>query len=124
MKSLLIPFFLLSPVFAQVTPPTSIPLEETKSPFTSGDTLSNSRLFLNYSAEKSPTIHFGDHPVALPSGENISADLTFEHGHNHPATIHLRTSSDPSAQVITIPDSTISGSPANFQPLPGKDFSG
>ncbi|MEJ6829751.1 MAG: c-type cytochrome, partial [Akkermansiaceae bacterium] len=122
MKSLLIPFFLLSPVFAQVTPPTSIPLEETKSPFTSGDTLSNSRLFLNYSAEKSPTIHFGDHPVALPSGENISADLTFEHGHNHPATIHLRTSSDPSAQVITIPDSTISGSPANFQPLPGKDF--
>jgi len=125
MKSFLIPLSLLlsfSPIFAQVTPPTSIPAEKTHTNFTSGQNLSNFRLFLNYSSERPPVLNFGDYPLELPSGQNVTADLTFEHLPNHPATINLTSSGDPTTRRIEIPNTLVTDGATSFAPRPGKDF--
>ncbi|MGJ8696885.1 MAG: DUF6797 domain-containing protein [Verrucomicrobiaceae bacterium] len=127
MKSLLIPSLtlslLLSPsLHAQSPPPTSIPAEKTHQPYTPGTPLNNSRLYLRYSAEKSPTIELDDFSLPLPTGQNLTADLTFEHLPNHPATIHLTTSNDPTTRRIEIPNSLVPQGPVSFKPRPGKNF--
>ncbi|MGC6583018.1 MAG: LamG-like jellyroll fold domain-containing protein, partial [Akkermansiaceae bacterium] len=122
MKSLLIPILVVTSLSAQVSPPTSVPAEDTLTPFTSGDSLNNSRLFLSYSAEKIPIVKFGDYSLELPAGENLTADLTYEHLPNHPATIHLKSSGDPTTQRFEIPNSRFSDRAVDFTPLPGKDF--
>ena len=115
---------------AQDVPPTSIPLESTRTSLLSKasnnlvkhDPQTNFRLFLNYSSAKNITLKFSDHPVELPSGEKVTAELTYEHIPNSPALIHLTTSADPTAKRIEIPDSHVADGNVAFKSLPGKDF--
>lgn len=131
-KCLLAALTLLAPLSlpAQDAPPTSVPVEQTKTSLLSRvpnvlvphDPQTNFRLFLNYSSEKNLTLKFGDHPVELPAGEKATADLTFEHLPNTPALIHLTTSGDPTTKRIEIPKSLVADGNVAFKPLPGKDF--
>ncbi|MBR9758679.1 hypothetical protein GYB43_00055 [bacterium] len=133
MKSTLLPgIFLLSFALShgQDVPPTSIPLEKTRTSLLSEDSSSlsydkavtNFRLFLNYSAKKNFKLKLGDHAIDLTPGEKTSADLRFEHLPNSPALVHLATSSDPTVQRIEIPNTLVSDSTVAFKPLPGKNF--
>ena len=114
----------------QDVPPTSVPLEKTRTSLLSKDSSSlsydkavtNFRLFLNYSAKQNFKLKLGDHAIDLPSGEKTSADLKFEHLPNSPALVHLATSSDPTMQRIEIPNTLVSDSTVAFKPLPGKNF--
>ena len=128
------PFFaalaLVPALFAQTAPPTSVPLEKTKTSLLTEDgrfpkevpPQTNFRLFLRYSAEDPVTVKFGDHPVELPAGQNTTADLTFEHLPQFPAVIHLTTGGDPTARRIEVPNSRVVDAADAFKPLPGKDF--
>lgn len=115
---------------AQIAPPTSVPIEETKTSLladvpdtlTKHDPKTNFRLFLKYSSKKNLTLKLGSHPVELPSGENATADLTFEHLPNTPALIHFNTSGDPTTKRIEIPNSTVSDGNHTNQSLPGENF--
>ena len=133
MKRTLLPgLFLLSFTLShgQDVPPTSIPLEKTRTSLLSEDSSSlsydkavtNFRLFLNYSAKKNFKLKLGDHAIDLTPGEKTSADLRFEHLPNSPALVHLATSSDPTVQRIEIPNTLVSDSTVAFKPLPGKKF--
>lgn len=131
-KRILTALGLITPLIlsAQDVPPTSVPLESTKTSLLSTtpntlvkhDLQTNFRLFLNYTSTKNITLKFGDHPVELPSGEKVTADLTYEHLPNSPALIHLTTSGDPTAKRIEIPNSLVSDGNVAFKPLPGTDF--
>jgi len=114
----------------QDAPPTSIPLEKTKTSLLSNDPSSlrhekpatNFRLHLNYSAKNNFKLMLGSHGIELPSGGNRTADVSFEHLPNSPALAHLTLSGDPVTQRIEIPNSTVSDGKTAFKPLPGKDF--
>ena len=96
---------------AQVLPPTSVPVNKTKTSLLTKqadqlaqhDLQANFRLFLNYSAKSDFIVKFGDHPVKVPAGEKVTADFTFEHLPNSSALIHLSTSGDPTAKRIEVP---------------------
>ncbi len=133
MKKLLLAALALlaSPLLnAQAAPPTSVPVDMTKTSFLSKsldqlaqhDPRTNFRFFLNYSAKINFTVKFGDHPVELPAGENATAEFTFEHLPNSPALIHLSTSGDPTTKRIEIPGTLVTDGNTAFKPLPGKDF--
>ena len=133
MKRTLFPgLFLLSFALShgQDVPPTSIPLEKTRTSILSKDSSSldygnpatNFRLFLNYTSAKSFSLNLGGHPIELPAGDKSTASLTFEHLPDSPALVHLSTSGDPTIQRIEIPNTLISGGDVAFKPLPGKDF--
>ncbi|MDA7888610.1 c-type cytochrome, partial [Akkermansiaceae bacterium] len=108
----------LTSTHGQEVPPTSIPLEKTKTSLLSNDTSSlsldkpftNFRLFLHYSAKDNFKLKLGNHAIDLPSGAKQSADLNFEHLPDSPAVVHLTTSSDPTAQRIEFPDSIVRSS--------------
>lgn len=131
-KRFLAAFTLLASLslIAQVAPPTSTPIEKTKTSLLATNpnelasvvSQTNFRLFLNYTAPKNFLVQFGDHPIEIPAGENATADFTFEHLPNSPALIHLTTSGDPTTKRIEIPDSLIAEGNVAFKPLPGKDF--
>ncbi|MDG1072320.1 MAG: c-type cytochrome [Akkermansiaceae bacterium] len=133
MKRTLFPgLFLLSSALShgQDVPPTSVPLEKTRTSLLSKDSSSldhenpatNFRLFLNYTSPKSFTLSLGRHPIELPAGDKSTASLTFEHLPDSPALVHLSTSGDPTVQRIEIPNTLVSGGDVSFKPLPGKDF--
>ena len=115
---------------AQVAPPTSVPVNKTKTSLLSKqvdqlaqhDSQANFRLFLNYSAKSDFIVNFGDHPIEVPAGEKVTADFTFEHLPNSSALIHLSTSGDPTTKRIEVPRSLASDGNSAFKPLPGKDF--
>ena len=115
---------------AQVLPPTSVPVNKTKTSLLTKqvdqlaqhDLQANFRLFLNYSAKSDLIVKFGDHPVEVPAGEKVTADFTFEHLPNSSALIHLSTSGDPTTKRIEVPGSLASDGNMAFKPLPGKDF--
>ena len=115
---------------AQVLPPTSVPVNKTKTSLLTKqvdqlaqhDLQTNFRLFLNYSAKSDLIVKFGNHPVEVPAGEKVTADFTFEHLPNSSALIHLSTSGDPTTKRIEVPGSLASDGNMAFKPLPGKDF--
>ncbi|NNE90531.1 MAG: hypothetical protein HKN23_02695, partial [Verrucomicrobiales bacterium] len=110
----------------------STPVEETRISLLDGKSVgpgkatsvSNFRLFLKYSAEKPIQLELANHGIELPAGENATADVTFEHIPNAPATIHVQREGDLKPLRIEMPDSTISdGSAAEkVGAKPGKDF--
>ncbi len=115
---------------AQVLPPTSVPVNKTKTSLLTKqadqlaqhDLQANFRLFLNYSAKSDFIVKFGDHPVEVPAGEKVTADFTFEHLPNSSALIHLSASGDPTTKRIEVPGTIASDGNMAFKPLPGKDF--
>lgn len=123
-------FLALPSLTAQVSPPTSLPVNKTKTSLLAkqGDQLAphdlqaNFRFFLNYSAKSDFIVKFGDHPVEVPAGEKVTADFTFEHLPNSSALIHLSTSGDPTTKRIEVPGSLANDGNVAFKPLPGKDF--
>lgn len=127
MKFLIIPLTLLlgcSPLLSQtIQPPSPISARKPHQIFISRQYFKNTRLFLNYSVEKPPVLEIGDHHLELPTGQNVTVDLTYEHVPDHPATIHLFTLGNPTAKRIEIPETTISGPSVNFKHFPGEDSS-
>ena len=115
---------------AQVLPPTSVPVNKTKTSLLTKqadqlaqhDLQANFRLFLNYSAKSDFIVKFGDHPVEVPAGEKVTADFTFEHLPNSSALIHLSASGNPTTKRIEVPGTIASDGNMAFKPLPGKDF--
>ena len=87
----------LTSLTAQVLPPTSVPVNKTKTPLLTKqldqlaqhDLQANFRLFLKYSAKSDFIVKFGDHPIKVPAGEKVTTDFTFEHLPNSSALIHL-----------------------------------
>lgn len=114
----------------QVVPPTSVPLEETRTilveaeagGFETSEPISNFRLHLGYSAEADFAVKLGDFVVDLPAGEAVVADLTYEHLPSLPATILVDLSNDPTTRRIEVPGSVISEGALAMEPLPGDDF--
>lgn len=113
------------------TPPTSVKLEDTRISFLSGSsvdtskipkTASNFRLFLRYSAEETIQLEMANYGIELAAGENVTADATFEHIPDHPATIHVRRRGDLKPLRIEVPESNLSSGKVNFEPLPGQEF--
>ncbi len=117
-------FVLVGPLTAQTTPPTSIPLEQTKRSLLTLPPvpLTNFRLFVRYTAPEKFAVKFGDFPVEIPAGENATAELTFEHLPNTPALIHLRTGGDPTARRIEVPNSVQTSSDGATVTEDGKGF--
>jgi len=114
-----------------LVPPTSRTVDESRLSLLVGDRIdtgipgrpvSNFRLFLEYTSESPLELRLAGHPVILPEGVKATADVTFEHVPDAPATIHFQRDGDLEPMRVEVPDTTISRGGATREVRPGRDF--